>query len=99
MTEHVYPVCEVCRKAPGAGVYCSALGPVSFCYCKECGESGAEPYGVLAGMIAVMGSIEAGGEWLHDVIEASLKVAGKTRAELTADIAKAMIEMERVSGG
>lgn len=37
-----YPNCDVCGKN-GKGVASSTLGAVSFCYCQECLNQGAEP--------------------------------------------------------
>lgn len=36
-------ICDCCDREGVAGVLSSALGPISFAYCKECAEKNAEP--------------------------------------------------------
>lgn len=44
--------CDVCSTTKDlAGVACSALGPVSFQYCRSCAENYAEPEGWIAALI------------------------------------------------
>ena len=97
--EHEH-LCDVCRKNSSAGVYASSCGPISFAYCKECANTGAEPYGVLVAYLAasVGSSMDLHPEQKQIrpeyqlIIDASLKVAGKTREEFYADVDKAIQE-------
>jgi hypothetical protein len=45
--------CDVCG-GPAIGVACSALGAISFAYCRACAVNGAEPRGILEGMVLDM---------------------------------------------
>lgn len=85
--------CDVCGKEPAVGVASSCLGPCSFAYGRECLRVGAEPYCALIGALADCGR-EHCAEWVHPIIEASLKVAGKTLEEFDADLATAAAECE-----
>jgi len=40
--------CQVCDMNEAKGVACSGLGAVSFAYCQECLDRGAEPEGMFA---------------------------------------------------
>lgn len=40
------PTCQVCNQKESIGVACSALGPISLAYCKDCAENHAEPLGL-----------------------------------------------------
>lgn len=40
--------CQVCAESEAEGVACSGLGPISFAYCRECLDKGAEPEGMFA---------------------------------------------------
>ena len=48
--------CDVCGKAPSIAVCSSAFGGISFGYCKECLEKGAEPYSAMVSYIACAGN-------------------------------------------
>ena len=89
-----FPMCQVCDKVTGEIICCSALGAVSFCYCKSCGMSGAEPYGILVGTIAMCGGIDHVADYVKDIIAPSLLVAGKSREEFLADVAKDMVDFD-----
>ncbi len=84
--------CDVCGKSEGiAGGVCSALGAVSFAFCRECLLSGAEPYGMCVGLMM------AYSDWSDDyrsILDASLIVAGKTTLEFDADVTAALAEYE-----
>jgi hypothetical protein len=87
-------LCDVCRKNEMIGVASSTLGAVSFAYCAECNASGAEPYGFLVDVTSMFvdkgTDCEPGGGVInkgsHSMIDASLAVVGKTRAQFYADV-------------
>ena len=85
------PTCDVCGKHESISVNCSATGAISFAYCKECLESGREPYNAI--VAALFGSSNMGevAEWFKPIIEVTLKAEGITIDQLFADVA----EMER----
>lgn len=78
--------CEVCGASPAA-VCCSSMGPMSCAYCLDCLGSGAEPYGVLVAGIACIGINNLHPD-MDPIIDASLKIAGKTRQDLERDVRK-----------
>lgn len=86
--------CEVCGKKGLLVVLCSALGAFSLGYCAECAESGREPYGLLVGCLYFADSLEDISTHLHEVVDASLKFAGKSRAEFFADTAETQKKLE-----
>jgi hypothetical protein len=79
--------CQVCG-APAIGVASSSLGPISFAYCAECAQSGAEPYGFTVGYVAVTcgNTPEAIAEWFQPVVEVTAQRAGKTVDQFWADV-------------
>jgi hypothetical protein len=98
-----YPKCDVCNfDSKDNIVASSACGPISFCYCKQCGSSGAEPYGAL---VAYLSGVVNKGEDLEpekslirpgyqQVIDISLELAKKTREEFYKDVDN-ILEKER----
>jgi hypothetical protein len=46
--------CDVCGALGIIGVASSALGAISFAYCRPCAVNGAEPRGILEGMVLDM---------------------------------------------
>ena len=82
--------CDVCGAA-AAGVCCSALGAVTFAYCGECSAAGAEPYGILVGMVALLGGLDNVSEWIREVcLPATIARSGRTRAEFDAAVKREM---------
>ena len=47
--------CDVCGRETKTYVAASAFGAMSFAYCKECLEKGAEPYSAMVSYIACAG--------------------------------------------
>jgi hypothetical protein len=79
--------CEVCGKETfDYKVVSSALGPVSFRYCPDCLESGAEPYNMLVSTVAMIGGVDAVAPWFKKVIETSCKAANKSEEEFLKDV-------------
>lgn len=78
--------CNVCGK-PAVGVASSCLGAASLAYCAECLQAGREPYWLLVAALDFASSKEDLAEWVIPIVEASLEFAGKTYADLFADIA------------
>lgn len=85
--------CDVCDKEPEVGFASSTFGPCSFGYCKTCLSAGAEPYWICVATAAQCGTLGLA-TWARRRINASLKVAGKTREEFEADVAKEAAEYE-----
>lgn len=78
--------CDVCGKA-SIGVGCSSLGALSLAYCLECSTSGAEPYDLTVGMVAMLGgSLEALAEWFHPMLFATVLRVNKTAEEFWSDV-------------
>lgn len=89
--------CDVCGEVREVFVAASPLGPISQAYCMPCGHAGAQPYGTL--VAGLYGCLDQEGNLvfqheLEPIVEASLQQAGKTRAELVADIRKFETEYE-----
>lgn len=82
------PRCEVCKARAAEGVYASRIAPVSSAYCPSCMDSGAEPYGVLVTTLVLGESEREISPQLQHVIDATLKVTGKSETELWTDVEK-----------
>lgn len=78
--------CNVCG-APAIGVCCGSCGPISFAYCKECLEFGAEPYWALVAYLGCGGITkpEDVRKEYQATIEATCKKADKTEDEFWKD--------------
>ena len=50
--------CDVCSERDSVGVACSALGPFSLAYCKECATQYAEPKAFCEGLLEEIGGID-----------------------------------------
>lgn len=83
--------CDVCCD-DAVGVASSRCGAISFAYCKRCLSVGAEPYGALVAMLAVIGGRDNAAPWVDNVVKGTLSVVGKTVEQLDADVA---VEDER----
>lgn len=83
--------CQVCGE-PAKGVASSGIGAISFAYCQECLNVGAEPFGAVVALLSMIGGDENAGENLHAMIEATLQRVGKTKEELDAAVQKAIQE-------
>ncbi|ELC54766.1 hypothetical protein [Escherichia coli] len=91
-------LCDVCGENEMHGVFGSSCGPISFAYCFECANKGAEPYGAL---VAYISSAYGVRDWdnpatqLHyrnsRLVNATLEVAGKSFGEWVADVRKLII--------
>jgi hypothetical protein len=82
--------CEICNKESDGylQVCSSSIAAMSVAMCSECLRSGAEPYGVLVGVL--MGCTkETTSPCLYDTIEATCKVNNKTEEEFWADCKEA----------
>lgn len=85
--------CEVCQKCEAVDVISSSFAAFSYSICKTCYSLGAEPYFVIVGGIGGC-PLEHIADWAKPIIEVSLKVAGKTHADLAADSKKLMDDYE-----
>lgn len=79
------PTCDVCGKE-AIGVCCASMGPISLAYCRECLDARREPYFVLVGGLSGCSSLADIREDIHECIKVSLAFAGKTEADLFAEI-------------
>lgn len=79
--------CDVCGKQTNVVVCASVMGAVSFAYCKDCLEAGAEPYGVMVSRVASCGnwpdSINA--EYQR-IVRNGLKYLGVSEEKFTHDV-------------
>lgn len=79
--------CDVCAQREPIGVFSSALGPVSFAYCAECGASGREPYWLVVGVVAMNGGTpDATAAWALDVARVSWEAEGKSAVEFWSNV-------------
>lgn len=74
----------------------STMGPISFSYCKECLETGAEPYNFMASYIA------CAGEWpggirpeVQERVRRLLAFHGKTEAEFADTVSSILHQNEK----
>lgn len=74
--------CDVCGKETQVADCASTMGPVTLAYCKDCLESGAEPYSFMTAYISCAGM------WPDDIrpevqerVRRLLTFHGKTEAE------------------
>lgn len=79
--------CEVCQKEEAVDVISSAFAAFSYSICKTCYSLGAEPYLVLVGGLVGCPPTQVE-NWAKPIIDISLTVAGKTHADLAADVQK-----------
>lgn len=85
------PNCDVCGE-PAIGVASSALGAISFAFCRPCAVAGAEPYSMLVWAIAECGGQARVVQEVLDMIPPTLERSKHTREEFDADVLKAMQE-------
>ena len=84
--------CNVCNKENNNIKVCaSACGPVSYAYCPECLEIGAEPYGALLSYLVLAGIDENNWQtldkgYIQGVIEPTLRVANKVHQDFMDDL-------------
>lgn len=94
MSNDLELTCDVCDK-PALGV-CSALGPCSAAFCRECLEAHRVPYWNLVGYLGAGGPPPVGyvitkddwSEWVHPFIDATLAFYKKTFDEFVKDISE-----------
>lgn len=81
--------CDVCgKKTEQIHVRASALGPVSFGYCKKCLEIGAEPYSSLKTILEITKSWENVAPWAKEVILDSLEYYNISLNDFLEDVNK-----------
>ena len=68
--------CAVCGKEGEVFVACSACGAISFAYCEDCLNTGAEPYGALVEYISCAGDSP------EDINDTYLKIIRDTLSRL-----------------
>jgi hypothetical protein len=92
--------CQVCNKQKSIGVASGACGPVSIAYCRECLQTGAEPFDLLTAYLGCGGltSMEHVNPAYRAIIEATCKVANKTIEEFFSACAEVSAEIT-TSGG
>lgn len=94
-------LCDVCGKNEMAHVAASVMGPISFAYCQDCLNKGAEPYGSLIASIACIYGVK---DWEHletqdyfrnkESVIATLEVAGKTFEQFVVEAHEAIIKFD-----
>lgn len=86
-----WPDCDVCGQ-PALAVASSAMGAISFAYCRRCAVEHLEPYDALVGGLAFCGPPPLVRDHVRDdmlfVIDASLAFAKKTWDDLARDVKK-----------
>lgn len=95
-------MCNVCHVNEAIGVFSSRIAPVSSAYCQSCSASGAEPYGVVVLRCALLQNCTYPDKLtphMKYVVEASLRVAGKTHEQLAADIEQQKLEIQQRESG
>lgn len=61
--------CDCCGTTKNlAGVACSALGPISLCYCRTCADQQAEPLDMINYLIEECGGIDQVSAELLDLV-------------------------------
>lgn len=84
-------VCSVCGRARPVVVCCSAMGPVSYAYCKKCHANRAEPYGAMVAYISAAGRFpEDINETYQELVRNCLHYLGKTEEQFSADVEQAI---------
>ena len=89
-------LCDVCGRGESIGVASCWLGAFSVAYCRECADSGAEPYWaiMLTASMGRLGSFADFDPYFQDTVMATLKVLGKTIEEYWIDVEKEVEEMQ-----
>lgn len=82
--------CQVCGKnSDNLIVAASTCGAMSFAYCPECLESGAEPYGELVLYVSLAGSKpEDINDMYKEIIDCTLKRLNIQKEKFWADVKK-----------
>ena len=86
--------CDVCGTGESIGVASCWLGAFSVSYCRECADSGAEPYWAILATASNgrLGSFADFVPAFQDTVMATLSVLGKTIDEYWRDVEKAIEE-------
>lgn len=90
-------ICDVCGHKGIVGVAASPFGPVSFAYCKECLNAGADHWGVITYAIWNAGGPKDCPEFHKKSLEATMKRTGKTEADLEARMNELRVEAREES--
>ena len=88
-------ICDVCGERESVDVVCSRAGPVSFAYCRECLDSGREPYSAIVASLVGMNPMGIA-DWYKPTIAATIKAEGKTVEQLFEDVREAEEEYAAV---
>lgn len=96
--------CDVCKQeVEKVYVGASTCGPISFAYCADCLDAGAEPYGAVIAYLCTVIVTEAWRDEINPayikIVEDSLRVAGRTETEFVADCLSAWKECLDWLGG
>jgi hypothetical protein len=92
MTEPTAPVlpplcCEVCDDEPAVGVAAVPGVSISVAYGRRCLDANAHPWWVIVGNTAAIGGLDQAAAWWVRMVEATMRLLGKTRADLDRDVA------------
>ena len=89
--------CDVCGADANVVVASSMLGAISFAYCENCWNAGAEPYGALVEYIA------CAGHWPNDInekyqgrVRSILSYFGKSEEEFAQDVESAILRDNQI---
>ena len=89
--------CEVCGKKTDVVVGASTMGAVSFAYCKDCLEAGAEPYGAMVSYIACAGRFPDDiHESYREIVRSTLAYLGKSEEQFIAAVDSEIREMDEL---
>lgn len=84
--------CGVCGGSQGVELAESVICTMLLPYCSECLILGAEPYGMLVELLALIGEdweIECRLHWLSDVVQTTLKATNTPIGTLRRDVREA----------
>lgn len=85
--------CDVCGKIDEVYVAASACGATSFAYCKECLESGAEPWGALVFYISCGGIYPNDiSQEYQEIVRNTCRRLGRTEDEFAKDVLRKVLE-------
>lgn len=89
--------CEVCGKKTDVVVGASTMGAVSFAYCQDCLNAGAEPYGAMVSYIACAGRFPDDiHESYREIVRSTLAYLGKSEEQFMAAVDREIREMDEL---
>ena len=87
----------MCGQQQKVAVLASTVGPISFAYCEQCLEAGAEPYWALVSYIAGAGEWPDGiSQAYQDFVRRNLQYHQKSEEEFASDVKQCIDEMNEM---